>query len=116
MANGKPTDGFRNKFDHVQIFTSLADHICASQCGMPTESDFGEWGKPANAERAVRVFHEECCFGQVVFSGDCLHQTIGQPMFEWHYRSVVALKHLIRKCVNLIDRQFHEMCTFKAGS
>ena len=29
------------------------------------------------------------------------------------YRSVVASKYLIRKGVNLIDRQFHEMSLFK---
>src|SRR5471032_378599 len=116
MANGKPTDRFCNKFDDFQTITSLEDYICTRQSGMTTKRDFGKWRKPADVERAIGILHEECRFGKVVLSSDCLHQTIGQPAFKWHHRSVVAPKYLVRKCVNLIDRQFHEMYLFKAGS
>src|SRR6202007_2176287 len=58
MANGKPTDCFRNKFDDIQIITSLEDHIGTCQCGMSTKSDFAQRRKPTDVERAVSIFHE----------------------------------------------------------
>ncbi len=81
--------------------------MSGSQSGVPAKINFYSRCKPAYGQRVNIAIHK-CCFSQIILRCDRLHDIWRKETITQYHGSGIACKELVRKSINLVDRQTHD--------
>ena len=96
------------------LFINVEQHVGTGQGCMTAQRHFSGRGKPANLP-AFGVGNHERSLGQIMFSGNLLHQLIGEPAIKAIDYGRVTGKGAVAESIDLMEFKLHGTTLCMAG-
>src|SRR5438876_4179512 len=112
ISRQQPTERIKTGLLMRLQMPRLPQNMSACQRGMPAQFNFDRGSKPAQL-KAISLFEQKSCFGQVHLPGHILHPTIILWLGQYTYCCRVACKRPVCKCIYLENCQSHKCSPLK---